>query len=217
VIQTSDGGYVPVGRTDSFGAGSWDFWLVKTDALGVMQWNRTYGGAHYDYAFSVVQTTDGGYAMAGYTQSFGAGSSDAWLVKTDSSGNVQWSRTYGGTDSDDAWSVVQTADGGYALAGQQRSLTTAGWYDFWLVKTDANGNMQWNKTYGRINWDIAYSVVQTKDGGYVLAGSTESPGAFDAWLVKTDENGNIQWNKTYGGPGRMKHGLWFRLVMGDSQ
>ena len=200
LAQTADGGYVLAGFTYSFGAGRYDFWLVKTDAYGNIEWNKTYGGPDYDRAWSVIQTSDGGYAIAGYTESFGAGLNDFWLVKTDSAGNLEWNKTYGGTSRDVANALVQTSDGGYAIAGYTESFG-AGSYDFWLVKTDAYGNAQWNKTYGGTNDDWALSLVQTSDGGYAMAGSTYSFGAgrYDFWLVKTDSAGNLEWNKTYGG------------------
>jgi hypothetical protein len=200
VVQTGDGGYALAGYTDSYGAGYYDFWLVKTDGAGNTQWSRTYGGAGGDVAHSVVQTGDGGYALAGATDSYGAGNVDFWLVKTDGAGNTQWSKTYGGTNGDVAWSVVQTGDGGYALAGYTYSYG-AGNYDFWLVKTDSAGTLQWSRTYGGTSDDVAWSVVQTGDGGYALAGYTYSYGAgsADFWLVKTDGAGNTQWSKTYGG------------------
>jgi len=202
VVQTDEGGYALAGLTYSYGSGLCDFWLVKTDANGIAQWNKTYGGASDDRAFSLVQTVDGGYALTGWTYSFGAGESDAWLVKTDTNGNAQWNKTYGGIDFDEVWSVIQTVDGGYALAGTAESFG-AGGDDFWLVKTDANGIAQWNKTYGTAYVDEAYCVVQTVDGGYALAGYTESFGGHgDFWLVKTDTNGNAKWNKTYGGTSR---------------
>jgi hypothetical protein len=200
VIQTDDEGYALAGYTNSYGAGGYDFYLVKIDPNCNMQWNKTYGGTSYETAYSVVQTADGGYALAGGTPSYGAGSADFWLVKTDSAGNAQWNKTYGGADSDLAHSMVQTGDGGYALAGYTRSFG-AGSYDFWLVKTDSNGNMEWNKTYGGAGDDFAWSMVQTGDGGYAIVGETISYGAgsWDFWLIKTDPTGNAQWNKTYGG------------------
>ncbi len=133
LVQTSSGGYILGGWTDSFGAGGYDFWLVKTDSSGNVLWNQTYGGGNNDRAESVVQTGDGGYAMVGRTSSFGVGIDDFWLVKTDSSGNVLWNQTYGGAGIDWAQSVVQTGDGGYALGGWTDSFG-AGGYDFWLVK-----------------------------------------------------------------------------------
>jgi len=200
VVETSEGGYAFAGWTDSFGAGSRDFWLVKTDSAGNMIWDRTYGGTHWEQAYSVIQTSDGGYAIAGETQSFGAGNSDAWLIKTDTTGNMQWNKTYGGGIVESAHSVIQTSEGGYAFAGGANSFGAGSW-DFWLVKTDANGNKIWDRTYGGSHYDNAYSMIQTSEGGYALAGHTKSFGAgdFDFWLVKTDADGDLQWSQTYGG------------------
>jgi hypothetical protein len=197
MVQTSDGGLALAGFTMSYGAGLLDFYLIKTDGSGNLSWNQTYGGAGSEVANSLVQTSDGGYALAGATESFGAGGSDFWLVKTDTNGNMMWNQTYGGTDFDGAQSVVQTSDGGFALAGRTDSFG-AGHYDFWLVKTDANGNMIWNKTYGGTDHDEATSLMQTSDEGYVLAGSANSFDNGGVWLVKTDVSGNMIWNKTYG-------------------
>jgi hypothetical protein len=159
------------------------------------EWNQTYGGTGEDDAHRVVQTSDGGYALAG------SSNGDFWLVKTDGSGNPQWNKTYGKPDSDDyAYCVVQTSDGGYALAGFMQTYSYGyGSGDFWLVKTDCSGNQQWNKTYGGVGDEEAWSVVQASDGGYALAGYTNSYGVRNAWLVKTDCSGNQQWNETYGG------------------
>ena len=200
VQQTIDGGYIIAGWTTSFGAGNADFWLIKTNPSGVMQWNKTYGGTSKDEAYLVQQTSDGGYIVAGSTESFGAGGSDFWLVKTDVYGIVQWSKTYGGINSDSASCVRQTSDGGYVIAGYTNSFG-AGSSDFWLVKTDMIGTMQWNKTYGGTGSDRAFSVVQTIDGGYILAGETNSFGAgnFDFWLVKTNSVGTMLWSRPYGG------------------
>jgi hypothetical protein len=198
MVQTSDNGYALTGETDSFGAGDADFWLVKTDGSGNLEWNQTYGGTEDDYAYSLVQTGDGGYAIAGVTYSFGAGDADFWLVKTDGSGNLEWNQTYGGTEDDAASSLVQTGDGGYAIAGATYWI---GVFDFWLVKTDGSGNLEWNQTYGELGDDAASSLVQTGDGGYAIAGVTYSFGAGDAdsLLVKTDGSGNLEWSQTYGG------------------
>jgi parallel beta-helix repeat protein len=203
VQQTSDGGFILTGITLSYGAGSGDFWLVKTDSDGNKQWDKTFGGTRWDAAQSVQQTSDGGYILAGETGSYGAGSGDAWLLKTDSNGNKQWDKTFGGSDRDLAEAVQQTLDGGYILAGNTESYG-AGSDDFWLLKTDSNGNRQWDKSFGGTKCDEAQSVQQTLDGGYILAGETGSYGAGfgDVWLLKTDSNGNKQWDKTFGGSDR---------------
>ncbi len=200
VKQTNDGGYILGGATESYGAGSFDFWLVKTDSLGVEQWNRTFGGFYWEGFQTVHQTSDGGYILGGFTSSFGAGSEDFWLVKTDSSGNEQWNRTFGGGYNDCAFNLQQTMDGGYILVGQTYSFG-AGDADFWMVKTDSLGVEQWSRTFGGISGDHCYSVQQTSDGGYILAGETWSFGAGnnDFWLVKTDSAGTELWNRTYGG------------------
>ena len=192
LVQTSEGGYAIVGETLSYGAGGGDFWLVKTDTNGNVQWNKLYGGTDRDSARSLVQTSDGGYALAGYSYSSDVGINNAWLVKTDDLGNMKWNKTYGGTESDLVMSLVQTSDGGYALAGETYSFG-AGEGDFWLVKTDESGTMQWNQTYGGTEWDLVVSLIQTSDGGYALAGHTRSfsAGGYDVWLVKTDENGMV--------------------------
>jgi len=190
VVQTSDGGYALAGLTDSLGAGGFDFNLVKTDSAGNLNWSNTYGRSGDDFAYSLVNTSDGGYALAGYTSSSGAGYYDFYMVKTDSAGNKQWSKTYGGTGDDEARSLIQTSDDGYALAGWTNSFGGGG-YDFYLVKTDSAGNMNWNQTYGRAGDNQAYSIIQTTDGGYALAGYTDSSGAggYDFYLIKIDSAG----------------------------
>jgi hypothetical protein len=178
------------GRTYSFGADSFDVFLIKTDANGNLQWAKTYGGTNWDDASSVQQTSDGGYIVTGRTYSFGADSFDVFLIKTDANGNLQWAKTYGGTNWDDAFSVQQTSDGGYIVTGFTASFG-AGTWDAFLIKTDADGNVQWAKTYGGTGLEWASSVQQTSDGGYIVAGYTELFGTGDAFLVKTDANGNI--------------------------
>jgi uncharacterized repeat protein (TIGR02543 family) len=201
VQQTREGGLIVAGMTHSFGAGMSDFWLVKTDEWGNKLWNRTFGGLAKDTAHSVQQTRDGGFILAGYTRSFGAGADDFWLVKTDGRGNELWNRTFGGPLVDIAHSVQQAEDGGFIVAGYTRSFG-AGADDFWLVKMDEWGNELWNRTFGGPREDIAYSVQQTEDGDFIVAGVTQSFGAglSDFWLVKTDGRGNELWNRTFGGP-----------------
>ena len=206
LIATPDGGYVIAGFTGSVNSVSGrDFWLVKTDAPGNIQWNKTFGGAGNDMASSVVATSDGGYAIAGswnYSRTYEFNNyigGDFWLIKTDGLGNVQWNRTYGGAGSDMASSLVASSDGGYAIAGtwNYSSYYGLGYTgDFWLVKTDALGNMEWNRTY--VSGSVE-SLVATVDGGYAIAGFAPPLGG--VLLVKTDALGNMQWSQTYDGGG----------------
>ncbi|MFX0182023.1 MAG: hypothetical protein ACFE95_02980 [Candidatus Hodarchaeota archaeon] len=183
LIQTTDGGFALAG-----GLGG-DMWLMKVGANGVAQWNQTYRDKDLDRALGVVQTGDNGFALAGYIGSklydpTQPDSSNMWLVKTDENGIMQWNKTYGGTKVDGASSLVQTADGGFSLAGSTQSYGQ-GKSDLWLVKTDRNGVMQWNLTYGGTEHDSAQVHTQTVDGGFALVGSTHSFEGGDIWLVKT--------------------------------
>jgi len=200
VQQTSDGGYIIAGGTYSFGAGSCDFWLVRTDSLGDTAWTRTYGGAGNDLANSVRQTADGGYVIAGYTESSGDEDGDVMLVKTDSQGRALWTRTYGGTSWDDCYSVRQTADFGYILVGLTENYG-AGYTDVWVVKTDSLGDTMWTRTFGGTSFDEGHDILQTSDGGYVIAAATASfgAGAMDGWLIKTDSAGDTLWTRVHGG------------------
>jgi len=202
LIQTSVGGYAIAGRTYSFGAGLSDVYVVKLDAKGNLQWTKTISGESDDWGFSLIQTSDGGYAIAGETESFGAGKYDIYVVKLDAHGNLQWTKTIGGPKGDYGNSLIQTSDGGYAIAGSTESFG-AGGADVYVVKLDAHGNLQWTKTIGGEKEDMGFSLVQTSDGGYAIAGYTESfsAGEADVYVVKLDAHGNLQWTKTIGGPG----------------
>ncbi|MEO0091546.1 MAG: PKD domain-containing protein [candidate division WOR-3 bacterium] len=193
---TSDGGYIIVGTTSSYGSS--DIWLIKTDSLGLEQWNKTFGGTGDDYGYSMQQTSDGGYIIIGTTESYGAGGSDIWLIKTDSLGNEQWQKTFGGTSDDFGKSVQQTPDGGYILVGSIETGGTNG-IDVLLIKTNSLGTMQWNKNFHKNEEDYGEEVKRTIDGGYIIVGWTYFWDAenIDVWLIKTDANGNMQWNKTF--------------------
>jgi predicted secreted protein len=163
-------------------------------------WTKTFGGSGNDHGHSVRQTSDGGYVIAGSTYSYGAGNADVWLIRTDSSGNAAWNKTFGGSGNDYGYSVRETLDGGYTVAGSTGSYGSGG-VDVWLIKTDSSGNAAWNKTFGGSGDDHGYSVRETLDGGYIVAGSTGSygSGGVDVWLIKTDSSGNGAWDKTLGG------------------
>lgn len=198
IQQTNDGGYIIVGTTSSHGKGSFDVWLIKTDENGNEMWNETFGGENPDIGVFVQQTSDKEYIIAGYTSSYGAGDSDVWLIKTDSGGNEEWNRTFGG-GSTDVGCCVREIEEGYIIGGYTDSFG-AGKTDVWLIKIDEKGNEIWNKTFGGKNLDGGQSIQQTADGGYIIAGFTWSYCLLicDAWLIKTDENGNMEWNKAFG-------------------
>ena len=198
IQQTTDGGYIVAGRTNSFGAGYADVYLIKLDADGKMVWEKTYGGSDDDGAWSIQQTKDGGYIVAGYTSSFGAGGLDVYVIKLDANGNELWKKTYGGSD-DEIAVIKQTKDGGYIVAGWTKSFG-AGSLDVYIIKLDANGNKVWEKTYGGSGDDWANSIQQTTDGGYIVAGGTYSFGAgsLDVYIIKLDANGTKLWEKTFG-------------------
>jgi hypothetical protein len=252
IQQTSDGGFIVTGSTD-FGAGWWDAWVLKLNALGEVTWEKTYGGDDFDWGESVLQTSDGGFIVAGGTRSFGVsgGADNFWILKLDALGNIacgesdctdgndndldglideEWQRIYGTADSSErAWSIQQTSDGGFIVAGQKQESLFVADDDFWVLKLDAYGNVgssfpgTWQKSYGGAASEIAYSIQQTSDGGYIVAGRTEDgggPGFPDFWVLKLDAGGNIacgesdctdgndndldgltdeEWQKTYGG------------------
>jgi len=260
IQQTPEGGYIMAGETKSFGAGRSDFWVLRLDASGEIIWQKTYGGEHNDFAFSIKNTLDGGYVVAGWTYSFSAVSCDFWVLKLDSNGDVIWQKTCGGVSIDWAFSVRQISDGGYILAGTTQSFGSGG-NDIWIIKMDTSGNTVWQKTYGteyamysetrsykisiqetlnsgyivaggddearyrsgdfwvfnldaggNIVWqkiyggrgtDYAHSIEQTRDGGYIVAGYNSSFGAgwSDFWVLKLDANGNVEWQRAYGGGG----------------
>ena len=200
VKQTTDEGYIIVGSTESYGEGQADIWLIKTDDYHKLQWDNTYGGFKNDSGYSVQQTTDGGYIIVGYTESFGAGNADVWLIKTNDTGEMEWQRTFGGVNCDEGYSVQQTSDEGYIIIGRTCKISNDD-CDVWVIKTDSSGDMQWNQTYGGIGNDWGRAGQETLDGGFIIFGTTEENGITnnDAWLIKTDNKGNMEWNKTYGG------------------
>jgi hypothetical protein len=188
VRQTQDTGYIVAGMTTSFGSIE-QVYFIKTNVTGDTLWTKTYGGTGGDAGNSVQQTTDGGYVIAGYSDYFVNGR-QAYLIKTNSSGDTIWTRNFGGTSTEAGYSVQQTTDGGYIVAGYSNSYGDG--YQVYLVKTNASGDTLWTKTYGGAGWDWGYSVQQTTDGGYIGAGYAESFGnSSQVYLIKTDENGNV--------------------------
>ncbi len=202
VRQTMDNGFIIAGTTDSLGAGGVDVFLIKTNSIGDTLWTKTYGGINDDGAKSIELTTDGGYIIAGYTKSFGAGSDDVYLIKTDSIGDTLWTKTYGSIYYDYGYSVKQTSDGGYIITGMSNFGNR-----IYLIKTNSIGDTLWTKAYGKYGsgTDYAYSVQQTSDGGYIMVGITVNPidPYYEPLLIKTNSIGETLWAKHYldGAPG----------------
>ena len=193
--ESSDGGFILLGETTSFGNGGRDIWLVKTDQNGNEEWNNTFGGSETDTPpqDGKLETSDGGFILSGYTRSFGNGNSDMWLVKTDQNGNEEWNKTFGDSLFDGSNSVQQTNDGGYIILGLTQLTNNE--TDVWLIKTDQNGSEEWNKTFSDFGYGQGHSVQQTSDGGYIITGYISS----SLFLIKTDPQGNEEWFRTYGG------------------
>ncbi|MCK9593687.1 MAG: PKD domain-containing protein [Methanoregula sp.] len=206
---TGDGGFIIAGSTASNDGnvdgnhGNYDYWVVKLDNSGNLLWQKCLGGTNIDYAYSIQQTGDGGYIVVGFAHSNDGnvtgshGSADYWVVKLDNSGNLLWQKCLGGTNIDYAYSIQQTGDGGYIVVGYTRSndgnvMGNHGESDYWVVKLDNSGNLLWQKCLGGTDYDDAFSVQQTADGGYIIAGETTSNngnvygnhGSSDYWVVK---------------------------------
>ena len=228
IKQTRDGGYIIAGETAIKDDGTnypypilTDCWVVKLDALGNIAWQKTFGGSGSDLARDIVQTTDDGYIIAGTTTSNDGvvsgnhGGTDYWVVKLDATGNISWQKCLGGSNYDNAKTIYQTTDGGYIVGGETYSNDgdvsgNHGGYDYWIVKLDAAGNITWKKTLGGPLNDELRDIKQTSDGGYIIAGFSNSynggdvtgnHGNLDYWIVKTDGTGNITWQKSFGGSG----------------
>lgn len=236
IIVTADGGYAVLGYSNSTDGDLEgkilpvnDYWLLKLDAIGNLQWSKTYGGSKDDIGQSLVQTQDGGYALTGYAMSDdGDGSNnegfhDNWIVKLDVLGNVEWEKSFGFSGHDHSYDILQTADNGLYFVGflditsaradgnteKEGSLTRHGVGEFWGTKIDSKGNLQWRGYFGGTNNDRAHAVVQADDGGFVMSGFTESDdfdvntsrGSYDFWVVKVDDKGNLVWKNSFGGSG----------------
>jgi len=234
IRQTADGGFILGGESQSKISGDktancrgdYDYWVVKVDQDGIVQWDKTIGGNKKDYLYSIQQTSDGGYIVGGYSQSgisgdktqASRGDYDYWVVKLNSTGSIVWDKTIGGNNGDFLYSIVPTSDGGYLLGGTSGSKISGektqdqyGYTDYWIVKIDQYGNVLWDKTIGGSDEDYLYCVKKVSTGGFILGGYSESnisgtktencKGDYDYWIVKVDNNGNVVWDKTIGGSG----------------
>jgi lactonase family protein with 7-bladed beta-propeller len=184
IEPTSDQGFIAGGWTDSFG--SHELWILKLDSSGIIQWQQTYGGTGTEAANAVLQTTDGNYIVAGYSDSFSSSNLDIWLLKLDPQGSVIWQKTFAGPFDDEAFSVKQTSDNGYIVAGKLGSAA-------WIAKFDANDNLLWQKVYTKVETTAASAIVQSNDGGFVFAGKQSNS---SLWITKVDSNGDVVWSKT---------------------
>lgn len=225
IQSTTDGGYIIAGSAYSANGdvvgnhGAYDAWIVKLSSNGTLEWQKALGGTSDDYANSIRQTTDGGYVVAGYTNSINGdvsgnhGSNDLWVVKLSNSGLIEWQKALGGTSSELANSIQQTADGGYIVAGYTFSSNgdVTGFHggfvtDVWIVKISSIGVLEWQKALGGTDYDEVFSIQQTTDGGYIGAGFTGSTngdvtgnhGNRDAWVVKLSSSGSLEWQKALG-------------------
>jgi len=197
IQQITDGGYIVAGWTYSFGSGGYDIYILKLNAKGEVEWQKTFGGEDYDKANAIQQTTDGGYIVAGWTESFGSGEKDVYILKLNSKGEVQWQKTFGGEDYDKANAIQQTTDGGYIVAGWTESFGPGGKKDAYILKLNAKGQLEWEKTFDGGKIDEANAIQQTTDGGYIAAGSTQSLDCSDFYILKLNSKGEVEWQKTF--------------------
>lgn len=213
IIQTADGGYMLAGFTDSYFFVGDALYILKLSSNGIQEWYKAYGGfsdREFEKAHSMVETKDGGFALAGYTTTYGSypkqlEKDDVWLVKVNANGIIQWNKTYGDKEKEGAYSLIQTSDEGFVMAGYTTSEKTK--EDVYVIKTDNNGTMEWSKTYGGKESDIAYSLIQSEDGNLVLTGYTESTCSTDsnsknknAMIMKMNLEGKVLWDYSIGGP-----------------
>lgn len=201
LIQLTDSSYIALGNTYDTIALNWDVILLKLNPLGDTLWKKQYSiGTGIDLGYMVKQAADGGFIIAGRTTSNTSGPEDAYWIKTDNSGNMQWQYQYGGANIDAVYSVDLCSDGGYILGGQTKSYG-AGLGDLFLIKINSLGIFQWRKTFGTIENDYGETVISTLDGGFIISGAIDDGTGFGSWngyIVKTDNAGNMQWNKIFG-------------------
>ena len=228
ILQTLDGGYILSGWTASNDGnistnyGGSDYWIIKLDSFGNLEWEKNFGGTSADFGVSIKQTSEGGFIIGGGTQSNDIDLSgsprfwpDFWIVKINSTGTIEWQKTLGGTFVDYFFDIEQSNDGGYIIGGRVASddgdvSINQGGFDSWVVKINSTGTIQWQKTFGGTSNDYLFDIQKTLDGGFITVGYTESnngdvsmnQGNGDCWIVKFSETGTIEWEKTLGGTGR---------------
>jgi len=218
IIQTEEGGYAIAGYTilprrekkddwrSKLGyiilekSKKQDFWIIKLDKNGNMEWDETFGDEGTDVARSIIQTKDGGYAVVGSIWTKYARKQDIWIIKLGENGNKEWEKTFDGDKNDVAYSIIQTKDGGYAIAAST-GIKLWGEDNCWVIKLNAKGDMEWDNNFGGTNWDEIYSIIQTKDGNFITTGCVWSKGAGrgDVRVAKLNEKGDLVWDKTFGG------------------
>lgn len=232
VVNTPDGGYAVLGYTQSMDGDisnktdtSFDYWLLKFDASGQQQWQKVYGGSDDDRGEDLITTNDGGYAILGSSKSNdgdvsnNSGSNDFWVAKLDASGTIIWEKSFGYVGADSAFSIIQTQDNGFLLSGvldvsasdgagnNRMNMERHAGGDYWVIKIDAMGELQWSRYFGGTFTDTAYDSVQTQDGNFLIMGSSDSDdvdinnnkGTYDFWVVKLNNTGTLLWEKSFGG------------------
>lgn len=227
IILTQDGGYAIIGSTSSMNGDitdksdeSFDFWVLKFNADDELEWNKTFGGSSNDHGYDIVQTSDQGYVILGYSQSSDGdvsenfGMSDAWVAKLDSGGNLLWQKTFGFEGGDTGFVITPSSDGGFLLTGLLDAFASGGegktlhpGGNYWMIKISANGTKEWSKHYGGFFTDTPYGAVQTEDNGFIIVGSSDSYetdifnnlGTYDFWIIKISQTGELVWTKNYGG------------------
>lgn len=232
VTATTDGGYIILGYTQSNDNDitdkqdeSFDYWVLKFDATDQLQWQKTYGGSLDDRGSDIIQTSDGGYAILGYSFSNdgdateNAGLQDYWLVKLDANGNISWEKSFGYQGADSGITMTETNDQGFLVTGildvtasggegnSSRNANRHAGGDYWALKLDISGNLEWSHYFGGNFTDTPYGVVQTNDNGYIVVGSSDSEdtdissniGTYDFWVIKISESGDLVWEKSFGG------------------
>jgi hypothetical protein len=206
VHQTDDGGYILAGFTESLGNGPRDLWLVKTNDMGDTLWTRTYGGSNQENGYQARQTAEGGYVVVGQTNSFNSAGYDLYFLRLNAAGDTAWTKTYGGSGSDNGRDIKIVSTGGYIISGSLGS-------DAWILRTNESGDTLWTTIMDQGESEVAESVCEAPDGGFVAVGATGAFGVADVYLIKVNNIGDSLWAKTFGGPGYD----WGHAILGTSE